>query len=47
MKEDLPKDPTALPECDGNPEPSCFSSLHEFRHRAVECLCAWRSILCC
>ena len=40
------KDGSHLPECDGDPSPSCLSSLSEFRHRAVECLMGWRSILC-
>ena len=39
--------PNDLKECDGNPEPSCFSSLGEFRCRALECLLRWRAILCC
>jgi hypothetical protein len=33
-------------ECGGEPEPGCFSSMTEFRHRVREFLARWKYILC-
>ena len=43
-----PQPPTELLKQlpDGDPDPSCFSSLSEFRHRTREALAAWCASLC-
>ncbi len=36
-----------LKECDGDPEPGCFSSCSQFKYRVWEFFIRWKYILCC